>query len=88
MPFPLQKVQDSNIRVSVVGLAAELHVCKDITKTTGGSFSVSINDLHLKELINEHLEPPPASTKMDHTLIKVGFPHQINADAKPALCMW
>ncbi|KAK8749418.1 hypothetical protein OTU49_015348 [Cherax quadricarinatus] len=83
----IQKVKDANIRVSVVGLAAELHVCKDISQETGGSFSVCINDLHLKELIHDHLEPPPASVKMDHTLIKVGFPHQINADAKPALCM-
>ncbi|XP_047495415.1 general transcription factor IIH subunit 2-like [Penaeus chinensis] len=83
----IQKVKDSNIRVSVVGISAELHVCKMISKDTGGSFSVSINDLHLKELIFEHLEPPPASVKMDHTLIKVGFPHQVNTDARPALCM-
>ncbi|KAK4307158.1 hypothetical protein Pmani_021064 [Petrolisthes manimaculis] len=83
----LQKVKEDNIRVSVVGLAAELHVCREITKETGGSYSISINDMHLKQLIDEHLEPPPASVKMDHTLIKVGFPHQINADAKPALCM-
>lgn len=88
MWFLWQKVKDANIRVSVVGLAAELYVCKDISRDTGGSFSVCINDVHLKELIREHLEPPAASVKMDHTLIKVGFPHQVNADAKPALCMW
>lgn len=81
-------MKEGNIRVSVVGLAAELHVCREITNETGGSYSVSISDLHLKQLIEEHLEPPPASVKMDHTLIKVGFPHQVNADAKPALCMW
>ncbi|XP_076069496.1 general transcription factor IIH subunit 2 Ssl1 [Oratosquilla oratoria] len=82
-----QKVKENNIRVSCIGLAAELHICKELTKETGGSFGVCMNDVHLKELIGEHLEPPPASVKMEHTLIKVGFPHQVNMDAKPALCM-
>ena len=81
-------MKEANIRVSVIGLTAELHICKEISQDTGGSLSVSMNDVHLKELINEHLEPPPASVKMDHTLIKVGFPHQVNIDAKAALCMW
>ncbi|RXG57436.1 General transcription factor IIH subunit 2 [Armadillidium vulgare] len=83
----LTKVKEANIRVSVVGLAAEIRICKTITKETEGTFVVCLNDVHLKELIMEHLEPPPASKKIDHTLIKVGFPHQINTDAKPALCM-
>ncbi|MCL4120863.1 UNVERIFIED_CONTAM: hypothetical protein GTU68_041405 [Idotea baltica] len=83
----MKKVKEANIRVSVVGLAAELRICKSISKDTGGSFVVSMNDVHLKELISEHLEPPPSLFKVDHTLIKVGFPHQINVDAKPALCM-
>ncbi|XP_066951535.1 general transcription factor IIH subunit 2 [Macrobrachium rosenbergii] len=83
----VKKVKEANVRVSVIGLTAELHVCKEISQETGGSMSVSMNDVHLKELINEHLEPPAASVKMDHTLIKVGFPHQVNIDAKAALCM-
>lgn len=83
----IQKIKDANIRVSAIGLAAELHICKDISQETGGSFAVSINDVHLKELIREHLEPPPASVKMDHTLIKVGFPHQSSAEARSSLCM-
>ncbi|KAK7068514.1 General transcription factor IIH subunit 2 [Halocaridina rubra] len=83
----IQKVKEANIRVSVIGLTAELRIAKEISQETGGTLSVSLNDLHLKELINEHLEPPAASVKMDHTLIKVGFPHQVNIDAKSALCM-
>ena len=81
-------MKEANIRVSVIGLAAELRVCKSVSEETGGTFSVSLNDAHLKELIFDHLEPPPASVKIDHTLIKVGFPHQVNMDARPALCMW
>ena len=32
-----QKVEASDIRVSVVGLAAELYICKQISSRTGGS---------------------------------------------------
>ncbi|KAF2357639.1 TFIIH subunit Ssl1/p44 [Trinorchestia longiramus] len=83
----MQKVQANNIRVSVVGLAAELHICKELSSSTGGSFSVCLNDVHLRELVRDQLEPPLAAASMDHTLIKVGFPHQVTANAKPALCM-
>jgi len=83
----IAKVEAANIRVSVVGLAAELFICKQLSEKTGGGFSVCLNDAHLRDLVREQLEPPAATEKLEHTLIKVGFPHQVTVGAKAALCM-
>ncbi|XP_064115147.1 general transcription factor IIH subunit 2-like [Macrobrachium nipponense] len=47
----VKKVKEANVRVSVIGLTAELHVCKEISQETGGSnrnsffFIVHLDDL-------------------------------------------
>jgi len=83
----LAKVQAHNIRVSVIGLAAEMHICRAVAEASGGSAGVSMTDAHLCELVKEHLDPPPASERLQHTLIKVGFPHEVSSGVAPALCM-
>ncbi len=45
--------------VSVVGLAAEVHVCRRMSDMTGGSYAVALNESHLTELMNAHAPPPP-----------------------------
>ena len=48
-----------NIRVSVVHLAAEVKVFKDVCTRTGGTFSVALNEGHFHDALFE-LVPPPA----------------------------
>lgn len=77
-----------NIRCSIVGLAAELHICRKITKATNGSYNVVIDDTHFRELLFDHVSPPPATSSTESSLIRMGFPyHQSKIDGKPSMCM-
>lgn len=89
------------MRCSVIGLAAELHVCKRMATCTGGDNIVVMDDKHYKETLTSHIDPPPAATRMDAALVKMGFPHhkltlsetnkpvsETNDDSNIAVCMW
>lgn len=67
-------------RVSVVGLAAEVYVCKYMAKETGGGYAVALSEAHLLELLHAHAAPPPwADATMAASLVHMGFP-QRNAE--------
>lgn len=51
----------SSSRVSVVGVAAEVHVCRRMADDTGGTYAVALGGSHLEELMLTHAPPPPAS---------------------------
>lgn len=73
----IQKCKLSKIRCSVVGLSAELYICKYLCQETGGSYSVALDEAHLKELVLEHAPPPPAIAEFAiSNLIKMGFPQR------------
>ncbi|GBM51977.1 General transcription factor IIH subunit 2 [Araneus ventricosus] len=77
-----------NIRCSVVGLAAELVVCRKITKATQGSYNVVIDDSHYQELLYDQVSPPAATSSTESSLIRMGFPyHQSKSEGKPSMCM-
>lgn len=59
-PFP-QACKDTNIRVSVVGVAAEVYVCRRLADDTGGTYRIALNESHLEELLMAHAAPPPAT---------------------------
>jgi transcription initiation factor TFIIH subunit 2 len=48
-------------RVSIVGVAAEVNVCRRMADETGGTYSVALGESHLEELMLGHA-PPPAAT--------------------------
>ncbi|KAM6954146.1 general transcription factor IIH subunit 2 [Aplochiton taeniatus] len=80
------------IRVSVIGLSAEVRVCTVLTRETGGTYHVILDESHFKELLMFHVKPPPASTSSECSLIRMGFPQHILAslsdqDAKPSFSM-
>ncbi|CAG8459786.1 925_t:CDS:2 [Ambispora gerdemannii] len=72
-----QLVKDS-IRVSVVGLAAEVQIC---------TYGVVLNEVHFKELLFEII-PPPAITSAQYKseLIMMGFPTHVTRKT-PTQCM-
>ncbi|KAI7730678.1 hypothetical protein M8C21_023042 [Ambrosia artemisiifolia] len=73
----IQKCKKSKIRCSVIGLSAELYICKYLCQETGGLYSVALDEAHLKDLILEHAPPPPAIAEFAiANLIKMGFPQR------------
>ncbi|GAB6022943.1 General transcription factor IIH subunit 2 [Chamberlinius hualienensis] len=86
----LKMLIDNNIRCSIIGLAAELYVCKEIAQKTGGTYGVILDDSHFKDLLTEHVTPPPSSMVAASSLIRMGFPHRCESngsEGKPSLCM-
>lgn len=80
------------IRVSVIGLSAEVRVCTVLARETGGTYHVILDESHYKELLMHHVSPPPASSSSECSLIRMGFPQHTIAslsdqDAKPSFSM-
>jgi len=85
-------MKSESIRCSVVGLAAELHICKRMANATGGEYGVTLDDKHYKEQLNAHIDPPTAAMRLDAALVKMGFPHHALRsnvpDTSMTVCMW
>ncbi|XP_014224932.1 general transcription factor IIH subunit 2 [Trichogramma pretiosum] len=87
----IQTLKADGIRCSVIGLAAELNVCKILAVNTGGEHGVVLDDKHFKEKLTAHIDPPPAATRLDAALVKMGFPHHAlqasTTELSVAVCM-
>lgn len=77
---------DHNVRCSIIGLAAEVMVFKKLAKETKGSYGVILDEHHYKELLHQHLLPPPASVSTESSLIRMGFPTPV-AESVPSMCV-
>ncbi|KAL1413917.1 hypothetical protein MTO96_007966 [Rhipicephalus appendiculatus] len=83
----IETMRKCNIRCSVVGLAAEVHVCCKLTKTTGGVYNVILDENHFKDILFQHAIPPPVTGNAESSLIRMGFPfHRTETEGKPSLC--
>ncbi|KAJ8895283.1 hypothetical protein PR048_000608 [Dryococelus australis] len=80
----IKNLKSHGVRCSVIGLAAEVHVYRLLARETGGTFSVILDDCHYRDQVNQHVEPPPAATCLEASLIKMGFPHQTIYEGKEA----
>nr|GAT60526.1 predicted protein [Mycena chlorophos] len=82
------------IRISVVALAAEMKICRELCDKTGGQFGVALNEGHFKDLLFE-LIPPPAQRALVRTgtanpaadLMMMGFPTRLPDASPPSLCV-
>uniref|UniRef100_A0A7N6AT75 General transcription factor IIH subunit n=1 Tax=Anabas testudineus TaxID=64144 RepID=A0A7N6AT75_ANATE len=70
----IKTLKSLKMRVSVIGLSAEVRVCTVLTRETGGSYHVILDESHFKELLMLHVKPPPASSSSECSLIRMGFP--------------
>lgn len=80
----VQTLQMENIRVSIIGLSAEIYICKYISELTGGEYNIAQNFINLKELILSYVAPPIQIDNSNDNLIRkkyferrwvhVGFP--------------
>ncbi|XP_039111980.1 general transcription factor IIH subunit 2 [Hyaena hyaena] len=88
----IKTLKTAKIRVSVIGLSAEVRVCTILARETGGTYHVILDESHYKELLTHHVSPPPASSGSECSLIRMGFPQHTIAslsdqDAKPSFSM-
>lgn len=67
-----QTLKSLKVRVSVIGLSAEVRVCTVLTRETGGSYHIILDESHFKELLMLHVKPPPASSSSECSLIRMG----------------
>ncbi|XP_072957605.1 general transcription factor IIH subunit 2 [Typha angustifolia] len=82
----IHKCKKAKIRCSVIGLSAEIFICKHLCEETGGSYTVALDESHFKELLLEHAPPPPAIAEYAvANLIKMGFP-QRGAEGVVSIC--
>ncbi|KAJ3032200.1 UNVERIFIED_CONTAM: hypothetical protein HDU68_000039 [Siphonaria sp. JEL0065] len=83
----IQSLKTDNIRVSIIGLSAEMRICKHICNETKGTYNVVMNESHLKEILTSHVAPPPFESEKSTglALIEMGFPSSTTFDA-PTLC--
>jgi len=88
----IKELKQLDIRCSVVSLAAEMYVCKQLTKTTAGTYGVALDKEHFKSLLAKHLHPhptaddaAPGTRSKKRTWIKMGFPQKSSASC-PSLC--
>jgi len=83
----------NKIRCSIIGLAAEVRVCKKLCNDTHGTYNVILEESHYRDLLTQHLAPPPAEANTEASLIRMGFPHHkvrhdgADCDDMPSLCM-
>ncbi|XP_074654327.1 general transcription factor IIH subunit 2-like isoform X2 [Tubulanus polymorphus] len=87
----IKSMKSANIQCSVIGLAAEVRVCKKLCHDTHGRYDVILDETHFKNLLLAHVIPAPSTTNTESSLIRMGFPHhQLNANMdqeSPSLCM-
>ncbi|KAH8828019.1 Ssl1-like-domain-containing protein [Flagelloscypha sp. PMI_526] len=87
----------TKVRISVVALAAEMKICRELCDKTGGQFGVAMNEGHFKDLLFD-LVPPPAQRALSKAaggggsansadLMMIGFPKSIPDAAPAALCV-
>ncbi|KAI8145246.1 Ssl1-like-domain-containing protein [Fennellomyces sp. T-0311] len=70
-------LQRENVRVNIVGLAAEVQICRELCTKTKGTYGVVLNEAHYKDLMFDAIPPPAiAPTKNASNLVMMGFPRR------------
>lgn len=82
----LESLKECKIRCSVIGLSAEVKVCKSLTTTTQGSYDVILDEKHYRDILMQHVVPPEAKADAEAALIRMGFPQHLMSST-PSLCL-
>ena len=78
---------DMKVRCSVINLSAEVRVYKELATKTGGLHNVVLDDIHLRDLLTQHLDPPASATNTESSLIRMGFPSHAGHGSGLGLCL-
>ncbi|EJD53792.1 TFIIH basal transcription factor complex, subunit SSL1 [Auricularia subglabra TFB-10046 SS5] len=87
---------EDKIRISIVALAAEMRICRELCEKSGGVFGVALNEGHFKDVMFE-LIPPPAQRAAAKAaaggggtgadLLLMAFPVRLPESSAPTLCV-
>jgi transcription initiation factor TFIIH subunit 2 len=72
-----------NIRVSIIGLAAQVAICRELVSRTNdgdeGGYGVTLNEQHFHELLMAATTPPVthSATEAASSLLMMGFPSRV-----------
>ncbi|KAI9853195.1 MAG: hypothetical protein M1838_000051 [Thelocarpon superellum] len=87
----IQALVTDKIRVGVVGLAAQVAICRElVVKTNGGdesAYGVALDEQHFRELLMESTTPPVTHMmeQSASSLLMMGFPSRI-VETKASFC--
>ncbi|GBG75993.1 hypothetical protein CBR_g21234 [Chara braunii] len=82
----LEQCKKAKIRCSIIGLSAEVYICRLLCEKTGGLYAVALTEQHLRDLVLDHSPPPPALAETaSANLVRMGFP-QRQAEMSAAIC--
>ena len=96
----IDQTEKDRVRVNIIGLSAEMKICKDISTRTKGTYAVAKDDLYFRDLLFEFIPPPPTlAPSKSHILggagagpvsssadlMMMGFPALVHAPY-PGLC--
>ncbi|KAI9716888.1 MAG: hypothetical protein M1812_005037 [Candelaria pacifica] len=87
----IRDLVEDKIRVSVVGLAAQVAICRELCKKTNNGdesvYCVALNDQHFRELLLATTTPPVTRTveQSASSLLMMGFPSRI-VSAQASFC--
>ena len=81
----LTQLTESNIRVSVIGISASVHIFNRVSSATNGTYNVMLDEQHLQDLFRLQCAPPTATPTMEPSLVKMGFPPHVT-DGPLSLC--
>ncbi|KAI5796824.1 Ssl1-like-domain-containing protein [Pyronema domesticum] len=74
----IKALVNDKVRVSIVGLAAQVSICAAITQKTGGSYDVALNEVHFREKLLELTTPPVTRQQVAASgLLMMGFPSRV-----------
>ena len=84
----LKSLKKDQIRVSIIGLSAEVAICMKFCRETQGIYRVILNETHYKELLWEHLVPPTVySSQLEPKLMMMGFPGRSIDSTSATFCV-
>lgn len=86
----IQSLVEEKIRVNIIGLTAQVSICKELCKQTNygdeSFYNVILNEQHFKDLVMEAVTPLPMNKlNKSFTLVKMGFPTRAVEDT-PSFC--
>lgn len=86
----VKSLVEEKVRVKIIGLSAQVSICKEICKKTNfndeSSYKVILNEHHFKDLLTEAVVPLPVNKiNKSFTLVKMGFPSRVSQDT-PSFC--
>ncbi|SMN18658.1 similar to Saccharomyces cerevisiae YLR005W SSL1 Component of the core form of RNA polymerase transcription factor TFIIH [Maudiozyma saulgeensis] len=81
---------EERIRCKVIGLSAQVAICKELCKQTNygdeSFYKILLDETHFKELFDEAVVPLPVNRiNKGFTLVKMGFPTRVYEDT-PTFC--